>query len=113
MSPTERLLRLRQRLQKFLQQTDEQTEEDFLRANERLVEVEGWPMDIEMFKETKIGKVVKHLAKKGVDTYQISDRCERLVEKWKLELIERANEDLSGGVNSQLPNVSKLVNLIP
>ena len=79
MAPKERLLHLRQRLQKFLQAADRGADEA-AKAAEKLAEVEEWQLEVNLFRETKIGKVIKHLAKAepALVDHDISARCQKV-----------------------------------
>lgn len=73
-------------LQKFLQKEGSRTPEDHLKAHERLTETESFPVNYEMFKKTKIGKVVKLISKMtGLesDPHEIIQRAQALMGKWR------------------------------
>ncbi len=76
----------------FLQQKDPYTvqhinkESDFKSASAFLTQTEQLSIDIDLFKETKIAKVVKHLSKKGIEEENISERCRVLTETWIQQL---------------------------
>ncbi|KAJ3274096.1 hypothetical protein HDV01_003589 [Terramyces sp. JEL0728] len=101
----EKLLRLRKKLQLFLQQ-EQYTEKDYKLANEYLVEAEKITIDLDLFKETKIGKVVKRLGRKGIKEYSISERCTVLTERWikqvqgSLSMVQDGDLGILGDLNS-------------
>ncbi|KAJ2997050.1 hypothetical protein HDV02_005920 [Globomyces sp. JEL0801] len=86
LNPRDKLARLRMKLQIFLQKKEAYVENDYDVASNFLSETEKVPMDVDLFRETKIGKVIKHLSKKDITQHNISERCKALTERWVAEL---------------------------
>ncbi|KAJ3363012.1 hypothetical protein HDU91_003150 [Kappamyces sp. JEL0680] len=103
-SPKDRLLKLRMKLQLFLQQKDPYQKTDYEKANGYLTETEKVEMDVTLFRETKIGKVIKHLSKKGLTEFDISARCKKLTEKWISELQDTL-VSATGTAEGDMPSV--------
>ncbi|KAJ3416105.1 hypothetical protein HDV05_003074 [Chytridiales sp. JEL 0842] len=83
----ERVLKLRKKLQKFLQ-TEERDDHLYEKADKHLKEVEDMPADIGLLMATGIGKVMRKLSQLElhVDKFNLVERCKEVVEKWKKAL---------------------------
>ncbi|XJO74718.1 hypothetical protein BDV3_005498 [Batrachochytrium dendrobatidis] len=81
------LMHLRLKLQIFLKNEDRQST-DFIKADKWLRRVEEAHVSLDLFRETKIGKFIKHMSKIQLsdDKYNFIQRCNALLERWKLEL---------------------------
>ncbi|KAH9248275.1 hypothetical protein BASA83_001962 [Batrachochytrium salamandrivorans] len=83
----DQLMYLRSKLQTFLK-SNERQEIDFQKADRWLKQVEDAKLTLDLFRETKIGKFIRHMCKMqlDVDIYHIIKRCHVLLERWRLEL---------------------------
>eukprot|EP00842_Homolaphlyctis_polyrhiza_P003309 jgi/Hompol1/397/HPOL_001328-RA len=81
-------MHLRVKLQRFMQQTDARSQTDFEKADIHLRQVEQFNISVNLFKETKIGKLIKHMSRMDlpVDEYRLIERCNTLLALWKSQL---------------------------
>ncbi|GJJ75106.1 hypothetical protein EMPS_07464 [Entomortierella parvispora] len=98
--PNERLLKLRHKLQKLLLvegHSDEVLVQNLQRADPILAEVESFEIDLQMLKDTKIGRLMKKIAalQFSQDPHHIVDRSVRLIQTYKA-LMEKAQESGEG-----------------
>lgn len=89
----ENLLRLRVKLQKFINSTSK-TEQDFVKVDAYMKEAEEFPVDYELFRESKIGKVLKFVSKLELpqDSFDIVNRAHILINKWRSILQDQVTE---------------------
>ncbi|KAG0056624.1 hypothetical protein BGZ83_004149 [Gryganskiella cystojenkinii] len=98
--PNERLLKLRHKLQKLLLVeglSEEVLVQNLQRADPILAEVETFEIDLQMLKDTKIGRLMKKIAALhfSQDPHRIVDRSARLIQTYKA-LMEKAQENGEG-----------------
>ncbi|KAL1916223.1 uncharacterized protein VTP21DRAFT_5840 [Calcarisporiella thermophila] len=95
-TPKERLLRLRHRLQKFVfKDSDKREPDDFVAMDNALKKVEKFEIDLDMLRETKIGKVVKRMCSLDFgpdDKFNLNARSKVLLASWK-EMLGRAEAE--------------------
>ncbi|KAI8811721.1 hypothetical protein BJ742DRAFT_795232 [Cladochytrium replicatum] len=103
-SMLEKLKKCRARLQKLwvsvtkYQQHPE--EKDLLKVHETLINLEQYPFDEALFKETKIAKLMKKIIKEVKledDKLGIVERCEKLVEGWRKSIHAAGGTEVGGG----------------
>ncbi|KAI8811264.1 hypothetical protein BJ742DRAFT_135111 [Cladochytrium replicatum] len=103
-SMLEKLKKCRARLQKLwvsitkYQQRPE--EKDLLKVNETLINLEQYPFDETLFKETKIAKLMKKIIKEVKledDKHGIVQRCEKLVEGWRKSIHAVGGAEVGAG----------------
>jgi hypothetical protein len=89
----ESLLRLRVKLQKFINSTSK-SEHDFVKVDAYMKEAEEFPVDYELFRESKIGKVLKFVSKLELpqDSFDIVNRAHILINKWRSILQDQVTE---------------------
>ncbi|CAG8486363.1 10722_t:CDS:10, partial [Scutellospora calospora] len=82
---SEKLLHLRHKLQRMVIKSKVQ---DMGKINEVFTEVENFPITIPLLKEIKIGKLMKKVTELKIepDQYNIKDRSNELIRKWKFLL---------------------------
>ncbi|KAF9581708.1 hypothetical protein BGW38_001174, partial [Lunasporangiospora selenospora] len=95
--PNERLLKLRHKLQKLLLVeglSDEAMIQNMERADPILSEVEAFEIDLQMLKDTKIGRLMKKISllQFSQDQYRIVDRSVQLIRAYK-SMMEKAQEN--------------------
>ncbi|KAF9575983.1 hypothetical protein EC968_000946 [Mortierella alpina] len=95
--PNERLLKLRHKLQKLLLVeglSDEVLVQNLDRADPILAEVEAFDIDLQMLKDTKIGRLMKKISalKFSQDQHKIVDRSVKLIKQYK-SMMEKAQEN--------------------
>ncbi|KAF9092893.1 hypothetical protein BGX29_010052 [Mortierella sp. GBA35] len=95
--PNERLLKLRHKLQKLLLVeglSDEVLVQNLERADPILAEVEAFEIDLQMLKDTKIGRLMKKISalQFSRDPHQIVDRSVKLIKQYK-SMMEKAQEN--------------------
>ncbi|KAL2915681.1 hypothetical protein HK105_204866 [Polyrhizophydium stewartii] len=86
-SKRDQLMYLRLKLQRFMQQKDARQPKDFQNADAWLRDVERFDITLDLFRETKIGKLIKHMCKMEleIDECGIVERCRRLLDRWRSE----------------------------
>ncbi|KAF9919294.1 hypothetical protein BX616_009326 [Lobosporangium transversale] len=99
--PNERLLKLRHKLQKLLLVeglSDEILVQNLERAHPILAEVEAFKIDLQMLKDTKIGRLMKKISalQFSQDPHQIVERSLNLIKQYK-SLMEKAQETGESG----------------
>ncbi|KAI8601594.1 hypothetical protein EDD21DRAFT_353539 [Dissophora ornata] len=99
--PNERLLKLRHKLQKLLLVeglSDEVLVQNLERASPILEEVEAFEIDLQMLKDTKIGRLMKKISalQFSKDSHHIVDRSIKLIKQYK-SMMEKAQENGGGG----------------
>ncbi|KAG0319368.1 hypothetical protein BGZ99_005139 [Dissophora globulifera] len=99
--PNERLLKLRHKLQKLLLVeglSDEVLVQNLERADPILTEVEAFEIDLQMLKDTKIGRLMKKISilQFSQDPHQIVDRSVKLIKQYKI-MMEKAQENGGAG----------------
>ncbi|KAF9334943.1 hypothetical protein BG006_001178 [Podila minutissima] len=108
--PNERLLKLRHKLQKLLLVeglSDEILVQNLERADPILAEVEAFKIDLQMLKDTKIGRLMKKISclQFSHDQHHIVDRSLKLIKLYKSMMEAHANgEHSSHGVTSEPPS---------
>ncbi|KAF8924286.1 hypothetical protein BGZ58_001962 [Dissophora ornata] len=95
--PSERLLKLRHKLQKLLLVeglSDEVLVQNLDRADPILAEVEAFEIDLQMLKDTKIGRLMKKISNLQFsrDQHKIVERSVKLIKQYKV-LMEEALEN--------------------
>ncbi|KAI8339432.1 hypothetical protein BC941DRAFT_420470 [Chlamydoabsidia padenii] len=99
-----RLYQLRHRLQKLMYEKKQGDIplDDYPKISAALKDVEGSPMTYELLRQTKIGKVVKQ----GIgyefenDTeFNIHERCQQLMRKWKELFVDSKDQVKAGDTN--------------
>ncbi|KAF9979062.1 hypothetical protein BGZ65_006749, partial [Modicella reniformis] len=95
--PNERLLKLRHKLQKLLLVeglSDEVLVQNLERADPILAEVEAFEIDLQMLKDTKIGRLMKKISALQFtqDPHQIVERSVKLIKQYK-SMMEKAQEN--------------------
>ncbi|KAI1307357.1 hypothetical protein EDD11_004504 [Mortierella claussenii] len=95
--PSERLLKLRHKLQKLLLVeglSDEVMAQNLDRADPILTEVEAFDIDLQMLKDTKIGRLMKKISALnfGRDEHKIVQRSVKLIKQYK-GMMEKAQEN--------------------
>jgi hypothetical protein len=102
----ESLLRLRVKLQKFINSTSK-TEHDFLKVDGYMKEAEEFPVDYELFKESKIGKVLKFVSKLELplDSFDIVNRAHILINKWRSILQDQVTEGSKDQISAFVENL--------
>ncbi|KAF9194691.1 hypothetical protein BGZ49_003132 [Haplosporangium sp. Z 27] len=95
--PNERLLKLRHRLQKLLLAeglTDEVLVQNLERADPILAEVEAFEIDLQLLKDTKIGRLMKKISalQFSQDPRRIVERSVALIKQYKT-MMEKAQEN--------------------
>ncbi|KAF9948278.1 hypothetical protein BGZ70_002280, partial [Mortierella alpina] len=98
--PNERLLKLRHKLQKLLLVeglTDEALAQNLERADPILAEVEAFEIDLQMLKDTKIGRLMKKISalEFSQDPHHIVERSIKLIKQYKI-MMEKAQENGEG-----------------
>ncbi|KAG0033097.1 hypothetical protein BGZ82_006251 [Podila clonocystis] len=108
--PNERLLKLRHKLQKLLLVeglSDDILVQNLERADPILAEVEAFEIDLQMLKDTKIGRLMKKISclQFSHDQHHIVDRSLKLIKSYKSMMEAHANgEHSSHGVTSEPPD---------
>ncbi|KAG0042803.1 hypothetical protein BGZ83_012155 [Gryganskiella cystojenkinii] len=100
--PNERLLKLRHKLQKLLLAeglSDDVLVQNLGRADPVMSEVESFEIDLQLLRDTKIGRLMKKISgmQFSRDQYHIVDRSNKLLQQYKT-MMEKAQE--SGGTAS-------------
>ncbi|KAF9953453.1 hypothetical protein BGZ72_005402 [Mortierella alpina] len=95
--PNERLLKLRHKLQKLLLVeglSDEALVQNLERADPILAEVEAFEIDLQMLKDTKIGRLMKKISalEFSQDPHHIVERSVKLIKQYKI-MMEKAQEN--------------------
>ncbi|KAF9346880.1 hypothetical protein BGX26_001617 [Mortierella sp. AD094] len=95
--PSERLLKLRHKLQKLLLVeglTDEVLVQNLDRADPILAEVEAFDIDLQMLKDTKIGRLMKKISalQFSRDEHKVVERSIKLIKQYKT-MMEKAQEN--------------------
>ncbi|KAK3805740.1 MAG: hypothetical protein J3Q66DRAFT_359607 [Benniella sp.] len=95
--PSERLLKLRHKLQKLLLVeglTDEVLAQNLDRADPIMTEVEAFDIDLQMLKDTKIGRLMKKISvlQCSRDQHKIIERSIKLIKQYK-SMMEKAQEN--------------------
>ncbi|KAF9102735.1 hypothetical protein BGX27_010868 [Mortierella sp. AM989] len=95
--PSERLLKLRHKLQKLLlveDLTDEVLVQNLDRADPILAEVEAFDIDLQMLKDTKIGRLMKKISalQFSRDEHKVVERSIKLIKQYKT-MMEKALEN--------------------
>ncbi|KAG0234450.1 hypothetical protein B0O80DRAFT_236286 [Mortierella sp. GBAus27b] len=95
--PSERLLKLRHKLQKLLLVeglTDEVLAQNLDRADPIMTEVEAFEIDLQMLKDTKIGRLMKKISvlQCSRDQHKIIERSIKLIKQYK-SMMEKAQEN--------------------
>ncbi|CAO3566579.1 unnamed protein product [Mortierella alpina] len=98
--PNERLLKLRHKLQKLLLVeglSDEALAQNLERADPILAEVEAFEIDLQMLKDTKIGRLMKKISalEFSHDPHHIVERSIKLIKQYKV-MMEKAQENGEG-----------------
>ncbi|KAF9561385.1 hypothetical protein EC968_005769 [Mortierella alpina] len=98
--PNERLLKLRHKLQKLLLVeglSDEALVQNLERADPILAEVEAFEIDLQMLKDTKIGRLMKKISvlEFSQDSHHIVERSINLIKQYKT-MMEKAQENGEG-----------------
>ncbi|KAF9928741.1 hypothetical protein BGZ67_006784 [Mortierella alpina] len=98
--PNERLLKLRHKLQKLLLVeglSDEALVQNLERADPILAEVEAFEIDLQMLKDTKIGRLMKKISalQFSQDPHHIVERSIKLIKQYKI-MMEKAQENGEG-----------------
>ncbi|KAG0206050.1 hypothetical protein BGX28_002460 [Mortierella sp. GBA30] len=98
--PSERLLKLRHKLQKLLLVeglSDEVLTQNLERADPILAEVEAFDIDLQMLKDTKVGRLMKKISALQFrqDPHKIVERSMNLIKQYKA-MMERAQENGEG-----------------
>ncbi|KAF9915777.1 hypothetical protein BX616_005383 [Lobosporangium transversale] len=94
--PSERLLKLRHKLQKLLLVeglSDDVLIQNLERADPILAEVEAFDIDLQMLKDTKIGRLMKKISalQFSQDPHKIVERSVKLIKQYK-SMMEKAQE---------------------
>ncbi|KAG0016245.1 hypothetical protein BGZ80_009348 [Entomortierella chlamydospora] len=95
--PSDRLLKLRHKLQKLLLVeglTDEVLVQNLDRADPILAEVEAFDIDLQMLKDTKIGRLMKKISvlQFSRDEHKVVERSIKLIKQYK-SMMEKAQEN--------------------
>ncbi|KAI8929024.1 hypothetical protein BC831DRAFT_446133 [Entophlyctis helioformis] len=87
-SQQDHLMYLRVKLQRFMQNSEARKVSDLETADRCLKLVEAFDVTFELFKATKIGKLIKHMSRMQLnpDTFHIVPRCHALLVLWKAKL---------------------------
>ncbi|KAF9202116.1 hypothetical protein BGZ49_007680 [Haplosporangium sp. Z 27] len=98
--PSERLLKLRHKLQKLLLVeglTDEVLVQNLEKADPILAEVEAFDIDLQMLKDTKIGRLMKKISalQFSRDDHNVVERSIKLIKQYKT-MMEKAQENGGG-----------------
>ncbi|KAF9272870.1 hypothetical protein BGZ68_002018 [Mortierella alpina] len=98
--PNERLLKLRHKLQKLLLVeglSNEALVQNLERADPILAEVEAFEIDLQMLKDTKIGRLMKKISalEFSQDPHHIVERSIKLIKQYKI-MMEKAQENGEG-----------------
>ena len=107
-SSLENLLRLRVKLQKFIN-SQTKTEQDFVKVDAYMKEAEEFPVDYQLFKESKIGKVLKFVSKLELpqDSFDIVNRAHILMNKWRSILQDQVNDHSNDQITNFVESVIK------
>ncbi|KAF9320874.1 hypothetical protein BG003_004431 [Podila horticola] len=98
--PNERLLKLRHKLQKLLLVeglSDEVLVQNLERSDPIMTEVEAFDINLQMLKDTKIGRLMKKISvlQYSQDRFQIVERSVKLIKQYKA-MMEKAQENGEG-----------------
>ncbi|KAG0344617.1 hypothetical protein BG004_004304 [Podila humilis] len=117
--PNERLLKLRHKLQKLLLVEglpDEVMVQNLERSDSIMTEVEAFDIDLQMLKDTKIGRLMKKISvlQYSPDRFHIVERSLKLMKQYKAMMVKAqedgglgATEDASGSSPGTSANVSE------
>lgn len=114
--PNERLLKLRHKLQKLLLVeglSDDVLVQNLERADPILAEVEAFEIDLQMLKDTKIGRLMKKISclQFSQDQHHIVDRSLKLIKSYKSLMEAHNGEHSSHGTTSEPNNTTILTSL--
>ncbi|KAG0317404.1 hypothetical protein BGZ99_006329 [Dissophora globulifera] len=95
--PSERLLKLRHKLQKLLLVeglADDVLVQNLERSDPIMSEVEAFDIDLQMLKDTKIGRLMKKISalQASQDPHKVVERSVKLIKQYKL-MMEKAQEN--------------------
>ncbi|CAG8706854.1 14609_t:CDS:2 [Gigaspora margarita] len=107
-TPSEKLLHFRHKLQRMTIKSTKIELDDMGKIDEVFTDVENFPITIPLLKESKIGKLMRKIADLKIepDPYNIKDRSDELIKKWKFLLEaptqEGTDEDASPKMAAQV-----------